>query len=321
MEQTNSSFDIYGNKDIISNKTPICLTLGNFDGVHLGHKYLIDSMKQKNKNIPLVVVTFDPHTSHFFSPNNPKHLLTSLEDKISLLLSCGVSTVIVQKFNHEFSQLSADDFCDKWIKNKFNIHSIVLGYDFCYGKNKQGNYDHLKLFGEKHGWDISKVVPFEKENSENIPISSSFIRQEILLGHMENAKKLLGHPYFLSGVVTRGDQRGRTIGFPTANLKLDSIYVIPKYGVYSCYVEIESDKYKNKLPAVMNCGIRPSVGKDLKLQIEAFILDFSDDIYDMKVKFYPQKYIRGEQKFSGLLELKTQINLDVELTKEYFSPK
>ena len=310
-------FEIHGNSDIIQNKNPICITFGNFDGVHLGHKYLIESMQSMLDNIPIVVVTFDPHSADFFTPHNPKLLLTNLENKISLLLSYGVSAVIVQKFNQEFASLTADNFCDTWLNSNFNINSVILGHDFCYGKNRQGNFLHMKDYGEKHGWNVLQINPFKNSITNLKPISSTFIRDEISLGHMENAEILLGRPYLLSGIVAHGDQRGRAIGFPTANLKLDCNYALPKYGVYACYVEISPNEL---LPAVMNCGIRPSVGEGLKLQIEAHILNFNEDIYDKKIKFHLKKYLRGEKKFAHIDELKQQISVDVDEAKKYFSP-
>ena len=318
MTQNSFHFEVHGNKDIIASKHPVMMTIGNFDGVHLGHKYLIDSIKKLEKNIPIVIVTFSPHSHDFFHPQNPKPLLTSLTDKISLLLDLGVSAVVVQDFDERFSQISADDFCTFWLHANFNIQSIILGHDFCYGKNRQGNFDHMQNFGNKYSWKTYQSNALINKFNNEKPISSSFIRAEIAEGKMENANIVLGHKYSLSGIVTHGDQRGRTIGFPTANLKPACHYALPKFGVYACFLEIEG--YGNKLfPAVMNCGIRPSVGKDLKLQIEAHILNFNEDIYDRKIKFYPEHFIRGEKKFSNIEELKYQINLDIIEAKKYFS--
>jgi len=281
--ENNLPFEVYGNMDLIQDKKPICITFGNFDGVHLGHKYLIDSaVKPRNdegksiaKPYPLVIVTFEPHSSDYFTPHNPKQLLTNKDDKIALLLSYGASAVVVQKFNLEFASLSADDFCNQWLKANFNVHSVLLGHDFCYGKNRQGNFEHMKNYADKHGWDVSQISVFKDSITNHNPVSSSLIRQEISSGNMEKAEGLLGHAYSLGGIVVHGDHKGRALGFPTANLKLDCNYVLPKYGVYACYVELED---KILMPAVMNCGIRPSVGEGLKLQIEAHILDFNQDI-------------------------------------------
>lgn len=319
MTRNNLPFEVYGNIDIIKNKKSVCITFGNFDGVHLGHKYLLESMHNRVKNIPIVIVTFDPHSSDYFTPHQQKPLLTKLEDKISLLLSYGASTVVVQKFTKEFASLSADDFCAHWLHGNFNISYVILGHDFCYGKNRQGNFLHMKNYGEKQGWIVSQTEAFASPLINQEPVSSSRIRKEISTGNMENVENLLGRPYALSGIVVRGDQRGRTLGFPTANLKLDDNYAIPKYGVYACYVELlDHARQPTLLPAVMNCGVRPSVAEGLKLQIEAHILDFNEDIYDKNIKFHIKKYMRGEQKFSGLDHLKEQITTDVNEARNYF---
>ncbi len=300
------NFTIYGDKNIINNKLPICVTIGNFDGVHLGHKYLLDFMSNVEKNTPIIVVTFSKHSSNFFTPGIEKLLLTNNENKINLLLKYGASAVIVEEFNEDFASFTADEFCENWLNKYFNIHSIILGYNFFYGKNKQGNFLHMKNYAQKTGWRVLQAPSFESSDL-NKKISSSSIRNEIALGNVEIAEKLLGRPYSLSGVVIHGDQRGRVIGFPTANLSLDCNYVVPKYGVYACYVEINNIKFK----AVMNCGVRPSVGQGLKLQIEAHILNFNEDIYGEEVKFHLKKYLREEKKFSCIEELKSQISEDI----------
>ena len=306
-------YQIYGNKDVIENKKPISITFGNFDGVHQGHLYLIHELKKISKNNPIVVVTFDPHPATFFSSKNTNILLNTLSDKIALLLNSGVDTVVVQKFTKEFSELTADQFC-QWINENFKIHSMLLGHDFCYGKQRKGNFNHMKLFGEKEHWEVRQTPPFKLY--EDKVVSSSFVRQVLSEGNAEEAEKLLNRPYFLPGVVFKGDQRGRLMGFPTANIELDEILVVPKYGVYACYVEIDSNGIL--LPSVMNCGVRPTIASGLKLQIEAHILNFSDDIYSRKIKFHLKKYLRGEIKFTGLEQLKEQISKDVQQARSFF---
>ncbi|MBX9840121.1 bifunctional riboflavin kinase/FAD synthetase [Silvanigrella sp.] len=308
-----NSYQVFGDKDAIENKKPIAITFGNFDGVHEGHFYLIQELKKMSKNIPIVVVTFDPHPATFFSGGVAKPLLNTLSDKISLLLKSGVNTVIIQEFTNEFAMLTADDFC-LWLKDNFNIHAVMLGHDFCYGKQRKGNFDHMKLFAEKEHWEIRQTQPFKLYDDK--VVSSSFVRQVLSDGNAEDAEKLLSRPYFLPGVVVKGDQRGRLMGFPTANIELDDILVVPKYGVYACYVEIDSNGIL--LPAVMNCGVRPTIASGLKLQIEAHILNFSDDIYSRKVKFHLKKFIRGEIKFTGIDQLKEQITKDVEQARSFF---
>lgn len=307
------SYRVFGDIEVIEQKKPIAMTIGNFDGVHAGHCFLIEELKKISKNNPIVVVTFDPHPATFFSAENPKPLLTTLQDKVTLLLHSGVNSVIVQKFTKEFSSFTADEFC-LWLKQNFNIFAIMLGHDFCYGNQRKGNFEHMKAFAEKEQWDIRQTPAFKLY--EDQVVSSSFVRQVLMQGNTEEVEALLSRPYFLPGTVVKGDQRGRLMGFPTANIELDDVLVVPKHGVYACYVEIDSNGIF--LPAVMNCGVRPTIASGLKLQIEAHILNFSDDIYSRKIKFHLKKFIRGEMKFNGIEQLKEQISKDVQVARSFF---
>ncbi|WP_186646541.1 riboflavin biosynthesis protein RibF [Fluviispira vulneris] len=307
------SFQIFGDRESFDKKERFSLTIGNFDGVHSGHLYLINELKKSSPDTKIALLTFDPHPANFFSHDNAKPLLTSLNEKIALLLNAGVDLVMVQTFSQEFSLLSADDFC-LWLKDLFQIDTILIGHDFCYGRQRKGNFIHMKCFAENVGWTIKQASAFKLFDGKTV--SSSAVREALLQGDAEYAEKLLGHSYFLSGMVVKGDQRGRLIGFPTANILLDDNLVVPKHGVYACYVEIDSNG--KLLQAVMNCGVRPTIASGLKLQIEAHILDFSEDIYTRKIKFHIKKFLRGEMKFNGIEQLKEQIAKDVQKTRSYF---
>ncbi|MBX9702882.1 MAG: riboflavin biosynthesis protein RibF, partial [Silvanigrellaceae bacterium] len=259
---------IYGKQDVIKNKYPVSLTIGNFDGVHLGHQYLLQKLKQISKqNEFIVVVTFDPHPFNYFHPETPKKLLLPLQERITHLLKHGADVVYVQKFEKSFAQLSADDFCKYWLAFYFNIKNIFVGHDFCYGKERRGNFNHLLSFGKQYGWHVEQCAPLLSEPNQLHPhsssISSSAIRAFLEEGNIESANEFLARLYSLSGTVVKGDQIGRKLGFPTANIEtLDAF--IPKFGVYICYVEI--DDSGQLLPAVMNCGKRPTHTSGLKLQ-------------------------------------------------------
>ncbi len=307
-------YKLFGNQEIINQKETVSFTIGNFDGVHAGHVYLIDQLKKLNAGIPIAILTFHPHPVSFFSPKNPKTLLSTLEDKVSLLLKIGVDVVVVQQFDNDFASLSSDEFC-MWLKNNFNIYSVIIGHDFQYGKQRKGDFAHMKNFASKENWKIVQIPAFKMLDGQ--VVSSSLIRGALTCGDVEEVEKFLTRPYCLPGIVVKGDQRGRLIGFPTANIQLDDILVIPRYGVYACLVEIESNGVL--LPAVMNCGVRPTIASGLKLQIEAHILDFSQEIYGSRVRFHVKKFIRGEMKFENLDELKQQIGKDVLLASQYFS--
>jgi riboflavin kinase/FMN adenylyltransferase len=306
-------YSIFGNKEPIQQKQSIALTIGNFDGVHAGHCFLIEELKKISQNKPLVVLTFDPHPASFFATGRAPFLLTQLSDKISLLLKLGVQTVVVQKFTQQFALLEASEFC-LWLQKNFNIFAMMLGHDFCYGKDRQGQFQHIKDFGYKKGWKIEQAEELKFEATQRV--SSSLIRQALMQGNVQKAENLLRRPYFLSGVVVKGDQRGRLIGFPTANLRLEEDLVIPRHGVYACEVEIFA--YPKMLPAVMNCGFRPTLTAGLKFQIEAHILNFFEDIYEKEVKFYLKKFLREEKKFDKMEMLQEQIKKDIEVAKIFF---
>lgn len=299
---------VFGRKNIFEKKEKVALTIGNFDGMHVGHQQLIEQLKALANGLPTVIVTFDPHPSTFFHPRNPKPLLSCPSQKIAEMLKLGIDVVVVKEFDQDFASLSADDFCAQWLNVHFAIGRLLIGHDFCYGRDRQGHFQHLKSFGERLGWQVVSFSPvFSKELGT--VVSSSLIRECLQQGNTVQAEKLLGRPYSLSGKVVQGEQRGRLLGFPTANLELECEPAIPLYGVYACLIEIEDDGVLH--PGVMNCGVRPTLGKGLKLQIEAYILGFSQDIYHRKVSFHIKNFLRGEMKFASLEHLKQQIVEDV----------
>lgn len=305
---------IFGKAEVLKQGLPVALTLGNFDGFHLGHQAMIRRLIQEADRRPTVVVTFFPHPTRVLTPGTPKPLLYSMEERVSQLLESGVDCVVVREFSKDFAGQSADSFCEDFLKRTFNVSSILLGYDFTYGKNRQGNFAHLQAVAARESWNVSQATAVLSPTGQ--PVSSTQIRDAITRGDVAFAEELLGRPYALKGFVVRGDQRGRTMGFPTANLKWEN-EVVPAGGVYACLLDVEGVAIP-QLPSVMNCGVRPTIGKDLRLQIEAHILDFSDDIYDRKVKFFLKQFLRPERRFLGLEELVTQIHLDCDAARRYF---
>ncbi len=315
----------FGDNKILHEKKPVRLSFGNFDGVHRGHQHLINTIKSNpcfKQNIPIVFVTFEPHTYDYFHPGDRKSLITGIDDKANLLLHYGIQGVFIQKFDNHFANISADDFCYKWLTHYFEPKDITLGHDFRYGKMRLGNFEHMKKFGEILNIPVQQVQPLKEVilgHSEIV--SSSQIRQLISQGEMFLANKLLGHHFFMSGIITKGNQLGRQIGFPTANLKWEINYILPKKGVYCCLVEIEPTNFSDQpklLPAVMNCGFRPSLGQESKLQIEAHIFNFDENIYNKKARFYPLHYLRSEERFQNLSALKEQISKDISNANNYF---
>ena len=306
-------FRLFGKKQLVEAKLPVAVTFGNFDGVHAGHKQLLRDLRVLAQGNGVVVVTFFPHPTRLFTPLAAKPLLCSLAERVQLLLDVGADCVLVQEFDAAFAALTADEFCSEYLGKILSVRSVLLGYNLSYGKDRRGNWTHFETSAKKLGWNAHLAQPLLVDAG---PVSSSRIRDLVAAGDVEEAEKLLGRPFSLKGVVVHGSHLGRTIGFPTANLETAN-EVIPAFGVYACEVEIENQG-KLRLPAVMNYGFRPTVGAHLKLQIEAHILDFSMDIYHCEVTFYLRKFLRSEMKFSGLQQLKEQIEIDTAKAREFF---
>ncbi len=297
-------FKVFGKSSLIENRVPFALTLGNFDGVHLGHRRLLQDFIDEAHGEPTCVITFFPHPTRVFSADAPKPLILSLEERVKRLLACGVDVVVVQSFTEEFAELTATEFLETYLKAHFAISRVYFGYDFSYGKDRSGNFQHLSAFAKEEGWNVKKAPVFEVDGTI---VSSTLIRQCVIKGKIEKAERLLGVPFALAGTVVHGDKRGRTIGFPTANLDVNS-EILPLFGVYACLVE--RCKTGQLHEGVMNCGYRPTLGQDLRLQIEAHLLDFDDDLYGEKLVFHLKSFLRQELKFSSLKELKEQIAKD-----------
>ncbi|MEY4064403.1 MAG: hypothetical protein RIR26_611, partial [Pseudomonadota bacterium] len=261
-----------------------------------------------------VALTFHPHPSVLLSPELAKPALSSVQQRVELLLAAGVDLVVVQNFSKAFASLSADDFIADYLLKHFNLSAAVIGFDFCYGAQRRGNWEHLEKAAKRYGFSAFRSEPYFMHG---LPVSSSRIRAAILQRDFQTASELLGRDFTLGGVVVQGDQRGRQLGFPTANLGLEEKNIlIPPYGVYA--VEIFLPEEKSPRYGVMNCGVRPTIAQGLKLQIEAHILDFDADIYGNKVQFAVKKFIRTEMKFSGLDHLKSQIQDDVAQARLFF---
>jgi riboflavin kinase/FMN adenylyltransferase len=308
------SYTVYGKEDVIRSRLPIGLTIGNFDGVHRGHQFVIQTLRDFADGLPLVALTFDPHPSQILSPANSKQVIEPTAERVRLMLSLGLDAVVVQQFSCEFAQLTADEFVFNYLVREFSVAKAVIGFDFCYGTERSGHWQHFQAAAARLGFDARRAEPFL---IEGVPVSSSRIRSAVLAADFKLAEQLLGRPFSLSGVVVRGDQRGRLIGFPTANLGIDhALPLLPAHGVYA--VQVLFDGESKPRFGVMNCGVRPTISSGLQLQVETHIFDFSGDIYGKKIAFIPKKFIRTEKKFSGLDELKEQIQSDSEAAKNFF---
>ncbi|MFT4202327.1 MAG: bifunctional riboflavin kinase/FAD synthetase [Chitinophagaceae bacterium] len=288
------------------------VTIGTFDGVHLGHQKIIAQMKQEAARIDgeTVIITFFPHPRKVVREEQPQiRILTTLAEKISLLESYGIDNLVVVAFDEKFATLSASQYIEDFLWKKFHPQCVIIGYDHRFGHGRQGDYHLLESYGEKLGFDV-KEIPEQLQNE--ISISSTKIREALLKGDVRTAHDCLGHPYFFEGTVVKGNQLGRTIGFPTANLDTgDSEKLVPQNGVYAVKVILRDQHYLG----MMNIGMRPTVGGTART-IEVNILDFDKDIYGETLKIDVMAYLRREQKFAGLDALKDQLARDREAVRQ-----
>ncbi len=283
------------------------VTIGTYDGVHLGHRAIISTLVSdaKSRGLRSVVITFEPHPRLVLGKTNgtPIFLLSTLEEKLSALESLGVDCVIVIHFTKEFSETPAETFVEEVLVEKIGLAEIVIGYDHMFGKNRGGSFETLVRLAEKHHFTV-RQIPEQKVDEHHL--SSTAIRRFLEAGDIENANKLLGAPYQLSAVVIEGDKRGRTIGFPTANLLPPSTKLIPKMGVYAVEVEVGEKRYR----AMMNIGTRPTVQTQSGMSLEVHLFEFNGDLYGktLTVRFLAR--LRDEQRFASLDALKAQLERD-----------
>ncbi len=288
------------------------LTVGTFDGVHKGHQALIQKLVEvaREKQARSVVVTFDPHPREVINAGtNEVKLLTTLRERAKDLSDLCVDMMIVIPFTRDFSLLTSNEFIEDILIKKIGVSGFIIGYDHQFGRNREGTITSVNNMSSKYGFDVYVI---EAQEIGDSTISSTLIRKTLEnSGEVDLVRNYLGRDYELSGLVIHGDKRGRTIGFPTANLRLtDSRKVVPKNGVYAVQVEIEKDS--NSYFGMMNIGYRPTFNDEKKRSIEVHIFDFNADIYGKIVSVKFIKRIRDEKSFKGKDELVQQLNLDRE---------
>lgn len=281
------------------------LTLGTFDGVHIGHKKILEKLIQntKNKEFESLVLTFFPHPRMVLQEKSEIKLLNTIPEKIDLLQYIGIENLVIHPFDESFSRLTAEEFVEKILVDQFHIHKIIIGHDHRFGRNRTANIDDLIVFGEKYGFEVEQI---SVQELNDISVSSTKVRKAIGEGDISLANNYLGYDYFLTGTVVEGKRLGRTIGFPTANLIIQEDYkLIPKSGVYV----VKSIFEGKTVFGIMNIGVNPTVGIN-SLTIEIHYLDFDADLYGTQLKVSILQYIREEQKFDSLESLKNQIQID-----------
>lgn len=293
--------------DVPAEVRGLVLAIGNFDGVHRGHQSVIAQAQAEatNQNVASGVFTFEPHSREFFAPSAPPFRLCDLETKAAHLSWLGVDVMVALKFDLEFSQKSAEEFVKDVLVDGYNVSHVVVGYDFIFGHKRQGTTVILAELGKKYGFGVTVVEPIGEDTTI---FSSTAIRECLAEGDPSKAAKLLGHWWEVEGRVIEGDKRGRTIGFPTANIPITH-YHQPKLGVYAVRVGLHKDHGTTWVDGVANFGRRPTFDKKDVL-LEVHLLDFEGDLYTQKIRVAFVDFIRDEMKFSGIDELEAQIIKD-----------
>lgn len=283
------------------------VTIGTFDGVHLGHQAVFKQMVDKARQIggETVVITFFPHPRIVISPSdNRLRLITSQEDKIEHLRRSNIDNLIIINFTKEFSHTSSEDFIKDYVVRYIQPAILVIGYDHHFGSNRSGDFDTLSKLGMEFHFAVEKI---NEQDIEDITISSTKIRSALQQGDIKLANKLLGYSYSTSGIVTHGDSIGRTLGFPTANISIKPEYqLIEKTGVYATIAKVDGKDY----PSMTYIGRRPTISNGLPTSTETYIMDFDGDLYGKEIRVTFVDRVRDEMIFDNLERLKSQIQED-----------
>ncbi len=290
--------------DFSSTKKTI-LTLGTFDGVHIGHKKILKKLTQntENQKYESLVLTFFPHPRMVLQEHSDIKLLNTIDEKIDLLEKIGIENLVIHPFDEAFSRLTAEEFVSNILVDRFHIQKIVIGHDHRFGRNRTANIDDLIAYGKEYGFEVEQI---SVQEINDISVSSTKIRNALLEGDMALANDYLGYNYFLTGSIIQGKQLGRTIGFPTANLKIEENYkLIPQNGVYIVKSIIDGQN----VFGMMNIGFNPTVDGQ-KQSIEIHYFDFDADLYNQKISVSILQRIRSEQKFESVDLLKEQLEKD-----------
>ena len=291
---------------------PCGVTIGVFDGVHRGHQHLIGVLLEfaRREGLASVAVTFNPHPRTVLRPGTALTYLTSLEERVELLQGQGLDSVGVLAFTSELAQLSAEDFLTLLVQ-ELEMRLLVVGPDFALGRNRAGTIGVMREIGERLGFRV-EVAPLLAEADEKV--GSSAIRQALAAGDVERVGRLLGRPFSLRGPVVAGDSRGRTLGFPTANMAIGLDRALPAYGIYVTRVYVRESAYES----CTSIGIRPTFDVEPRPVVETFILDFDEEIYGREMQIDLLHRLRGEERFASAEELIAQMEKDVGATREWF---
>lgn len=288
------------------------VTIGTFDGVHIGHKKIIEQLvsEAKEKNLHSCVLTFFPHPRMVLQKDADIKLINTINERASLLEQLGLETLFIKNFDERFSRWSAEDFVEKLLVNTLNAKKVIIGYDHRFGRNRSASVQELESFGKIYGFE---VIQISKQDVNDVVVSSTKIRNALVSGNIEIANEYLGYHFMLNGIVTKGKQLGKRIEFPTANLKVKEAYkIIPKQGSYVVHSQIENEK----VYGMMNIGTNPTV-QGTKETIEIHYFNFNKDLYNKEITVKIIHRIRDEELFDSIDELKTQLKKDKSYSLEY----
>jgi riboflavin kinase/FMN adenylyltransferase len=289
-------------------ESPTIVTIGTFDGVHLGHQKILNRLRELKEKTGLntVVLTFEPHPRKVLFPEQKDlKLLTLIDEKLDLLDNYGVDVAVVYPFSRAFSQLDPEYYIREILVKSLNVKHLVIGYDHKFGSGRKGDIQTLRQYAPQFGFEVEEI---SARDIDHIAVSSSKIRKALEEGNVERSSEFLGHRFTLHGTVVKGKQLGRELGYPTANIKLDGEEkIMPKMGVYFTEVIVEGRKYAG----MMNIGTNPTTDRDNQIKPEVHIIDFNADIYGKKIQLNFIKRLRDEKKFANLTELKAALDNDL----------
>ena len=287
-----------------------CATIGFFDGVHQGHRFLLEQVKSAAKRLQLqpMAVTFKDHPRQTLQTDYRPLLLTTPEHKVELLADCGLAACAVLQFSKEMAALSAKEFMQQYLYDYLGVRALVIGYDHRFGHNRDEGFEDYQVYGKEMGMEVILAQPLR---NDKYTVSSSVVRRLLEAGEVQKAAECLGRPYHLTGTVVEGHHVGRDLGYPTANLQPEHPYLlVPSRGVYAIFAEVDGKCY----PAMLNIGRRPTLNNGSDCSIESHLFGFNGNLYGKTITLYFQEHLRNEQKFGSLDELKQQLQHDAEQT-------
>jgi len=304
-------------RDPLGNDDPprgTVLSIGNFDGVHIGHQAVLTHVVDRGRsmNVPAVAMTLDPHPIKLLRPSDAPRLLTTLDQRLALIARTGIGTTLVLPFTHRLARMSADSFVRDVLVQRLAVREVYIGKNFRFGADRGGDVELLRTMGEEYGFRAASAPIVEAEGGV---VSSTRVREAVTAGRVEEAATLLARTVFVDGSVLEGKRLGRTLGFPTLNIEMEN-EIEPNHGVYVTAVHIPS--FGRTFPAVTNIGVRPTVYQNSLTTVESHLLDFTADVYGERVRLFFLQRLREERTFSSTTQLMSQIRLDVDRSRRYF---